>query len=332
MVTGARDSLLLVVGLLPATGGGWLGWRHCRPSPKRYLVPEATGPLRREVCPPEKMAILCEVDIERIHADGWASLVWTEDVYVSGVDEPAEATGWAVLTSQGGLVCAGRYRMTVVLKAEPRGPGSLLHWGPTYVGHASNVRLVERIARPASTPEAEGILAGQCVVREIQAEQLQAETPPAEYAKDRVDYFVEEAVGQRVRGQPTAHQCSPHHACNTLVGPPVAARLLYMDVGRWGGGGHWPRQRDFGLVCGQTAAPRPGVTKPGPNLGSPPGWETGSAQFCRQTPGQPWVPSRFGDKSVTKPHPDRRFPRGLVTTTGGAGADPGTARRVWSAR
>jgi len=78
------------------------------------------------------------------------------------------------------------------------------------------------------------------------------------FESDSVVYWLDPIDGH----PPASHRTCP-------VGPNGAAlcgkevgRLLYMDVGRWGGSGtvggdtdqHWRHQRDFGLVCGRVAA------------------------------------------------------------------------------
>ena len=102
-----------------------------------------------------------------------------------------------------------------------------------------------------------------------------------EYTKDVVKYYIPDALGKQMAPDRLVKRCEPKYsydgdnpglppggvdgieereACATFS-PDVVAKLLYMDVGRWGGSGHirdntdkrWGYCRDFGLVCGNTA-------------------------------------------------------------------------------
>jgi len=79
------------------------------------------------------------------------------------------------------------------------------------------------------------------------------------YDDDVVEYHIPEWLARKL----VKYGCVPDPGgCNTCVFPPELGRVLYLDVGRWGGGApsaadtpeHWGRQRSFGIVCGQLAA------------------------------------------------------------------------------
>lgn len=82
------------------------------------------------------------------------------------------------------------------------------------------------------------------------------------YAKDSVAYFLPRTLLKEIapNRMPT-HTVASNPRVIRLVEHTVGS-LLYMDVGRWGGSARtdmntsaaWGRRRDFGLVCGRTAA------------------------------------------------------------------------------
>ena len=79
------------------------------------------------------------------------------------------------------------------------------------------------------------------------------------YDEDFVVYRVPKSLADRMR----KYGCVPGPGCTTTcVVPQELGRILYLDVGRWGGGAptskrsadHWGRRRHFGLVHGKVAA------------------------------------------------------------------------------
>jgi hypothetical protein len=81
-----------------------------------------------------------------------------------------------------------------------------------------------------------------------------------EYTRDSLEYFIPWGIAKTLKDFP-AHTITVGKN-GSRIDAPEMGRMLYMDVGRWGGDGlspvdtaaHWRGQRSFGVVCGRVAA------------------------------------------------------------------------------
>jgi len=107
-------------------------------------------------------------------------------------------------------------------------------------------------------PTSRGVFKPEVIARNHQ--HLKVAEPEKLPLPDQVEYHIPSELVRKLRNNRGRIKHSVGKA--TTLARPAVARMLYMDVGRWGGSAdshkstatHWGRRRDFGIVWGRLVA------------------------------------------------------------------------------